>query len=200
MMREPIEWSQFYWYATDRPELPRVLLIGDSIVCGSREQVGQRLDGKATVAMMATSKIVGDPGFLLELELAFSDYLPQLVVFNNGLHGRNYADDFYRDGLLVAIERIRAKCPHAKLAWRSSTPVTVDGDPTTPDPVVNPLVERRNRIAAEVMAAHGIPVLDLYPILLNHPEYRLNDGYHYLPVGYDCIADFLAPKILELLK
>ena len=200
MKREPIEWSQFYWYETDHPELPRVLLIGDSIVAGSREQVGKRLAGRATIGMMATSKIVGDPGFLLDLEMAFSDYLPQVIVFNNGLHGRNCPDDFYRDGLGVAVERLQAKCPQAKLMWRSSTPVTVDGDPTTLDPVVNALVERRNRIAAEVMADYGVPVLDLYPILLNHPEYRVPDGYHYVAAGYERIADFLAPKILAALQ
>ena len=200
MIREPIEWSQFYWYATDHPERPRVLLIGDSIVVGSHGAVAERLSGKATIGMMATSKIVGDPGFLLELEMAFSDYLPQVIVFNNGLHGRDYDDAFYRDGLVVAIERIQAKCPHAKLLWRSSTPVTVDGDPMTLDPVVNALVERRNCIAAEVMKEHGIPVLDVYPLLLNHPEYRVSDGYHYKAEGYNCIADFLAPKLREALE
>ncbi|MBQ4479636.1 MAG: SGNH/GDSL hydrolase family protein [Victivallales bacterium] len=200
MIREPIEWSQFYWYATDQPELPRVLLIGDSIVVGSHGAVAERLSGKATIGMMATSKIVGDPGFLLDLELALSDYLPQVIVFNNGLHGRDYDDAFYRDGLVVALERLQAKCPHAKLLWRSSTPVTAEGDPTKPDPVVNALVERRNRIATEVMAERNIPVLDVYPLLLNHPEYRVPDGYHYKAEGYNCIADFLAPRIIEVLK
>ncbi len=199
MIREPIEWSQFYWYETDQPELPRVLLIGDSIVVGSREEVGKRLAGKATVGMMATSKIVGDPGYLLELELAFSDYLPQVIVFNNGLHGHDYTDDFYRDGLVVTIERLKAKCPNAKLAWRSSTPVTLKDKPAELDPVLNALVIRRNRIAAEVMEKQGIPVFDLYSQLLNHPELRLADGHHYLLEGYGYIADFLAPKILEML-
>ena len=200
MLREPIEWSQFYWYATDHPELPRVLLIGDSIVVGSASAVQKRLEGKATLATFASSKIVGDPGYLLELQLVFSDYLPQVIIFNNGLHGRDYDDAFYRDGLVAALKCIQAKCPNAKTAWRSSTPVTMEGDTATLDPVVNALVVRRNRIAAEVMDGRGIPVLDVYPELLDHPEYRVPDGYHYRQAGYDRIADFITPRILELLK
>lgn len=199
-IREPIEWSQFYWYKTDHPELPRVLLIGDSIVVGSASAVDARLGDQASLATFATSKIVDDPAYLLELDLVFSDYLPQVIVFNNGLHGRDYDDTFYRDGLVAALKHIQRKCPQAKLAWRSSTPVTVEGDTTTLDPKVNALVERRNRIAEEIMVEQGIPVLDVYPLLLGHPEYRVPDGYHYLQVGYDCIADFLTPHILEMLK
>ena len=197
MIREAIEWSQFYWYATDRAELPRVLLIGDSIVVGSAGAVQTRLGEHATLATFASSKIVGDPGYNLELELILSDYLPQVILFNNGLHGRDYPDDFYSAGLVVALERLQAKCPQAKLLWRSSTPVTVEGDPATLDPVVNALVERRNRIAAEVMTSRGIPVFDLYTHMLDHPELRVADGYHYLQPGYERIAEFLAPKILE---
>ena len=199
MIREEIEWAQFYWYATDHAELPRVLLIGDSIVVGSAAAMLRRLDGRATLATFASSKIVGDPGYNLELELVLSDYLPQVILFNNGLHGRDYSDDFYRAGLVVAIERLQAKCPQAKLLWRSSTPVTAEGDPATFDPEVNPLVERRNRIAAEIMAERGIPVFDLYAEMLGKPELRVADGYHYLPEGYERIADFLAPKVLASL-
>jgi len=62
--RESTEWCRFYWYNTENTTLPRVLLIGDSIVVGYNEKVVKRLEGKATVAFFSTSKCVGDPATL----------------------------------------------------------------------------------------------------------------------------------------
>ena len=70
MKREEIEWSQFYWFDSSRSDLKRVLLIGDSIVAGSREYAAKKLSGKATVAAFSTSKIVGDPAIHRELMIS----------------------------------------------------------------------------------------------------------------------------------
>lgn len=198
MDREKTEWSQFYWFDTDQQTLPRVLLVGDSIVVGSRQEVADCLQGTALVAAYSTSKIVGDPAIYRELSLALSDYHIDLIYLNNGLHGRNYSDDFYRKGLadLIAVLRQSSK---AKLAWRSSTPVSVKDKPDTLDPVINPIAVRRNQIAAEIMAQNKIPVNDLYQAILPHPEFRSNDGYHYTLEGYRFIAEHSAKFIRHLL-
>ena len=52
--REKVEWSQHYWCDTDDNTLPRVLLIGDSIVAGHRFDVSDRLKGIATVAAFSS--------------------------------------------------------------------------------------------------------------------------------------------------
>ena len=59
MKREKIEWCQFYWFDTPERHLPRILLIGDSIVVGHGQAVARRLQGVATVGFYATSKIAG---------------------------------------------------------------------------------------------------------------------------------------------
>ena len=55
MQRESIEWCQFYWFDTAAVHLPRILLIGDSIVAGHRQALAERLKGRATVAAFSTS-------------------------------------------------------------------------------------------------------------------------------------------------
>ena len=67
MQRESIEWCQFYWFDTAAVHLPRILLIGDSIVAGHRQALAERLKGRATVAAFSTSKIVGDPALPREI-------------------------------------------------------------------------------------------------------------------------------------
>mgnify|MGYP003331349719 CR=1 FL=1 len=56
--RENIEWTQHYWYdvAAGMEHLPRVLLIGDSIVQQSREFVRDRLKELAIVSDIKIAK------------------------------------------------------------------------------------------------------------------------------------------------
>jgi hypothetical protein len=70
--REQIEWCQFYWYDTPVKNLPRILLIGDSIVVGYGGMVADMMKDKATVGFYSTSKIVGDPAIYRELALALA--------------------------------------------------------------------------------------------------------------------------------
>jgi lysophospholipase L1-like esterase len=198
MEREKTEWCQFYWFDTSETTLPRVLLVGDSIVAGSRQYVADCLRGAAVVAAFSTSKIVGDPAIYRELSLALSDYHIDLIYLNNGLHGLTCTDDFYRNGLadLIAVLKQSTK---ATLAWRSSTPISVINKPETLDPVNNSIVVRRNQIAAEIMARNNIPVDDLYQAVVNHPELRSNDGYHYTPDGAQFIAEHTAKFIRKML-
>lgn len=196
MIRERIEWSQFYWFDSDRSDLKRVLLIGDSIVAGSRDDAAKILAGKATVAAFSTSKIVGDPAIQRELMLALADYPIDFIYFNNGLHGLDYDDAFYRRGLEEFIDFLTL-ISRAGLCWRHSTPITVSGKPEEFD-VRNEVVIRRNAIAAEVMGARGIPVDDMYGVVANRPEISSGDGFHYTAEGNRIIAGHAAETITRL--
>lgn len=198
MKRETIEWCQMYWFDTGVSNLPRILLIGDSIVAGHRAQVAERLKNTALVGGFSSSKIVGDPGFYRELELAMADYPIDMIYLNNGLHGLNCSDDCYRNGLEELIQFLRTNT-RARLFWRSSTPITVKNDPATLCPELNPTVIRRNRIAEELMKQYHIPTDDLYSLMLNHPEYRSPDGFHYNAAGINAQADHVAAWLKEAL-
>lgn len=197
MKRESIEWCQFYWFDTECAHLPRVLLIGDSIVAGHRQVLAQRLKGRAGIAAFSTSKIVGDPALSRELALALADYPIDLVVFNNGLHGLDCDDDVYRRGLVDFIDLLRLST-RARLVWRNSTPITVSGDPATLAPR-DAIVTRRNAIAADIMAQAGIPVIDLYAAMLGHPEFSAGDGFHYTAEGVATQAEVLEREIAPFL-
>ena len=58
MEREKIEWCEMRWFNADDDSLPRVLLIGDSIVIGYSGKVQELLAGIANVARLATSKCI----------------------------------------------------------------------------------------------------------------------------------------------
>jgi hypothetical protein len=62
IVRENIEWLDVWVPNTNATDLPRVLLIGDSITRGYFKDVEEKLKGKAHVARLATSKSVGDVG------------------------------------------------------------------------------------------------------------------------------------------
>lgn len=53
----------------------------------------------------------------------------------------------------------------------------------------------RNRTAAEVAAARGIPVNDLFTPVLEHPEYFADDGVHYNAAGVAVLGDAVVKAI-----
>lgn len=199
--REETEWCSMYWYDTGETKLPRVLLIGDSIVAGYNSTVAKLLKGKATVAYIASSKCVGDPAIYRELELVMKTYRFKLVHFNNGLHGFTTSEDDYARGLADYVDAIEAISPESKLIWANSTPITVSGSPDKLDPERNPRVCERNRLAAKIMHSRKIPVNDLYSLMLDRPELSSGDGYHYnqdgIRVQAEKVASVIADNLVE---
>lgn len=193
MIREKTEWSQFYWFDSGRNDLKRVLLIGDSIVAATRDYVAELLAEKATVAAFSTSKIVGDPAIQRELMLALADYPIDFIYFNNGLHGLGYDDAFYQRGL-EQFTNFLTLTSRAKLCWRHSTPITVNGKAEEFD-ARNDIIIRRNAIATKIMSKLDIPVDDMYRVLVNRPEISAGDGFHYKPEGNRIIAEHAAETI-----
>src|SRR5690348_11046894 len=67
--REAIEWCDIWISHANETNLPRILLIGDSIAREYYPEVEKRLAGKAFVARLATSRFLADPVLLKEIEL-----------------------------------------------------------------------------------------------------------------------------------
>ncbi len=122
-IRERIEWADIWVTDADKDDLPRVLLIGDSITRGYFDQVEKQLAGKAYCARLATSKCVADPAFLDEVQLLLKQYRFAVIHFNNGLHGFGYTEEQYRNGLVDLMATFQKHAPDAKLIWASSTPI-----------------------------------------------------------------------------
>src|SRR6478736_2357019 len=85
--RESIEWCDIWITHANETNLPRVLLIGDSIVRDYYPEVEKQLAGKAFVGRLATSRFVTDPVLLKEIKMVLSGTQFEVIQFNNGMHG-----------------------------------------------------------------------------------------------------------------
>jgi lysophospholipase L1-like esterase len=189
MQREQYEWVNLWWEEAADAKTPRVLLIGDSICVGYRPHVQRMLEG-FRVDQMATSKALDDPAFFKELRYMLGEYPYRAVHFNNGLHGVHADDADYEQGCRRALEMIRAAC--SRVAVALSTPVTQVGQTDRADPKMDALVCRRNAIVTGIAAELCMDANDLYTPMLGHPEYRLEDGYHYNEDGRQAQARLVA--------
>lgn len=192
---ERIEWSDVWVVDADRDNLPKVLLVGDSIVKGYYDQVEARMAGKAACARYATSKFLGNPDYLVELGLLLKRHDFDVIHINNGLHGWDYSEEEYRQGLEALLAALKRDAPGAKIIWCMTTPVRSSGDLSQFDAGQNDRVIARNKIAGELMEAAEIPINNLYETVRDHPDYFAGDGVHYNDKGRAAQAEQVAAII-----
>ena len=179
--------------------LPRVLLIGDSILNGYQGQATKLLAGKANVDLWVNPYNQSEHvNKLLAEVLANGPY--DVVVFNMGLHG--WQEGRIKPGTFEPlmkgyVEVLKAKLPKAKLFWASSTPVTVKGKPNELNAEINPIILEQNRLAAKVMAEMGVPVLDYYALLVDRRELARGDMFHWNKPAYDLLAQTAVDAIVR---
>src|SRR5437868_15374567 len=94
--REAIEWCDVWITHANETNLPRVLLIGDSIARDYFGEVEKRLAGRAFVGRLATSRFVADTVLHKEIESVLSGANFNVIVFNNGMHGWQHSEEEYR--------------------------------------------------------------------------------------------------------
>ncbi len=184
------------------PNRPRVLLIGDSILNGYRQQVIKELTGEAYVDCWVNpyhqsthvNKLLGEV-------LEHGPY--DVVHFNMGLHG--WQEGRIKEGTFKPLTRayvevIQEKLPEAKLIWASSTPVTEKGNPKELDSEIDPVIVEHNRLAAEVMKDMHVPVSDFYALLVDQRELARGDRFHWTAPAYKILADQTVQSIRTALK
>jgi len=183
-------------------KLPRVLLIGDSILNGYQGHATKLLAGKANVDLWVNpyNQSEGVNKLLGEV-LANGPY--DVVVFNMGLHG--WQEGRIKPGtfeplMKAYVEVLKAKLPKAKLLWASSTPVTVKGKPTEINAEINPNIIEQNRMAAKVMAEMNVLVVDFYGLLIDKRELARGDMFHWTAPAYGLIAQAAVDAILKELS
>ncbi|MBM3498495.1 MAG: SGNH/GDSL hydrolase family protein [Armatimonadetes bacterium] len=194
VVREQYEWFNIWWDCANDPALPRVLLIGDSIACGYSAVVTRELQGTYHVDRLGTSRSLNDPVLLQTTEMMLREFPYRAVHFNNGLHGFHLDGPAYTAALREYVALIKRLEPDATLIWGNSTPITKNGEPQTLDPK-NEVVTARNALAAEVMQAVGLPTDDLYAVVIDKPELRSPDGYHYNGEGNEVLGKAVAAAL-----
>lgn len=195
---EKIEWT---W--TDRPEasqpnLPNVLLVGDSITRGYYPAVAKNLAGAANVYLFATSCSSGDPRLPGQLHDYFSMMGVKFTVihFNNGMHGWGYTEQQYVSGLPGMIAALLAGAPQSRLLWATTTPVLHD---STTGESTNARIDQRNRFATDLMMKDGILTDDQHALMLAHQDTH-NGDVHFTAEGSSIQAAQVAQLIRQALK
>jgi lysophospholipase L1-like esterase len=188
--RENIEWTDVWFPNSNAHDLPRVLLIGDSITRGYFTAVEKNLQGKAYCARIATSKAIGDPALISQLATLMPEAKFDVVHFNIGMHGWAYSEDEYRSRLPELLAAIRKGAPGAKLVWASTTPVRKDKEAGAS----NARIAERNRIAREFFLKEGVGIDDLNGLMAAHGDLH-SDDVHFNAEGYAILAAQVAESV-----
>jgi len=191
--------------------LPRVLLIGDSILNGYLQTVIRKLSGKAYVDAWV-NPLCQSEEFNKKLGEVLDKGPYDVVHINLGLHG--WQKDRTVPGVAekqprippgqfepltkAFVEVMRSKCPKARIIWASTTPITVKGNPTELDPEYNTVIVEHNRMAAKVMNEMSVPVNDFYGMLVNRLDLKANE-LHWKGPAYTIIGNACADSVMAAL-
>lgn len=198
-----------------KPEnLPKVVLLGDSIRMGYAPFVEKQLVGKAEVwapdeNCRTTDNIIYNMNSWIKMQA------PDLVHINAGLHDiRTLTYDskpgetivksaHYRDNLETIFKWIQENVG-CKTIWATTTPVIDERIKARNGSFVryDADVRKINKIAFKVAKKYNVPVNDLYSFVKNEigEEGMKKDGVHFLPEGNEKLGTQVAAKILEVIK
>lgn len=173
-----------YAPVADRPGLPRVLLLGDSISIGYTVDVRRLLEGKANVHRPAEN--CRHSGFGLEqLDKWLGAGKWNVIHFNFGLHDlivREGPDQQvplpqYEPNMRKLVGRLKQTA--AKLIWCSTTPI-----PSGTGSRMQGEEMRYNAVAAKIMKEMNVPVNDLHSFALPRLfSIQLPANVHFTPQG-----------------
>lgn len=196
--KESIEWCDIWISHANETNLPRVLLIGDSITRAYYPEVETKLAGKAYVGRLSSSAFISDPALLKQIEMVLSQYKFDVIHFNNGMHGWQHSEKEYEEAFPKFLKTIQKYAPKAKLIWANTTPLKVS--PTLPasDQATDERIAARNAIALKFVQAQGIPVDDLNTPMRRHPEFH-SDNVHFNDQGIELQAGQVAAEVEKLL-
>ena len=199
--RESIEWCDIWISHANETNLPRVLLIGDSITRAYYPEVEKNLAGKAYVGRLSSSAFISDPILLKQIEMMLSEYKFDVIHFNNGMHGWQHSEKEYEQAFPKFLETIQKYAPDAKLIWANTTPLKVSPNlpPENQTQATAERIVRRNEIASKWVQAKGIPVDDLNMPMRGHPELH-SDNVHFNDKGIAIQAAQVAAQIEPFLR
>ena len=200
----------------DNPNLPNVLIIGDSISIGYTLPVRKLLEGKANVFRPEVN--CEHSGFgARNIEKWIGNKKWDVIHFNFGIwdthymyHGKmvlekdlpniNIKEVKFRhttDEYINNLKKILAslKKTGAKLIWTTTTPFTYYDEPT------KKLLLKNNEEAVKLMKNENVQIDNLYNCALpNLKKWLSNDGYHFSELGYEQLGKQVASSITSALN
>jgi len=197
---------------TTTADLPRVVIVGDSIRMSYAPTVIAQLAGKANVVSPEANG--GDSSNVLKhLDAWVIEKKPVVVHFNCGIHDTKkfkatgkyqVSPEQYEANLRKIVARIR-KETGAVVLFATTTPILDDRAARTRSDrdyeLLGASVRQYNAIAERVMQELGVPVNDLHAALSDPgPEFKLedligNDGVHLQPEARQLLGKTVAAFI-----
>lgn len=196
---ENIEWTNVWIPSAPKNDLPRVLLIGNSITQGYYPVVETSLKGKAYIARYTTSRGIIDPALFNEIKNLVAHHSFDVIHFNNGLHGIAYSPAQYESGLDKLVRLLKKHAKGAVLIGATSTAVLPGFKGWKSDEFNQNLILTRNEILFKVCRNHNIEVNDLYPVTASQAEWFSPDKIHYNEQGKEALGRQTAAVILKAL-
>jgi lysophospholipase L1-like esterase len=182
-------------YVKDDPNLPRVLIIGDSISRGYTTPVRHALKGKVNLHRAPAN--CGKLAYgIKNLDIWLGDKSNKwdVITFNFGIHDRKTPDSSYTNELKALTMKLQAT--GAKLIWVNTTPV-----PKGAAEYVEDNSERVNKLASEIMTELNIPIVDLYSKAKAVPsEHKIANNCHFRDGGYVLLGAEVSANILSVLS
>jgi acyl-CoA thioesterase-1 len=186
----------------DRPGLPRVLLIGDSVSIGYTFKVRALLANVANVHRIPQNGGSTRIG-LINLDSWLEGPKYDVIHVNFGLHDAEYGPmggpkvdlPTYAQNVKTIIEKL--KSTGARVIWATTTPVPADaliahgqrkgqwGD-----------VVAYNKEAVQTAQSEGVGIDDLYGVIKPHEaELQRPQNVHFNPDGSEALAESVAASI-----
>ena len=198
-------------------ELPKVVLIGDSLRLSYASVVATQLQGKAVV--ISPKENGGDSNSVsAHLEKWAIQAQPDIVHFNCGIHDtKKYkatgkfqvSPEEYEANLRDIVQRLR-KDTHAVVVFATTTPILDDRAAAAREgreyELLESSVEQYNAIAKKVMAELKVPVNDLHAALAKpSPPHSVKtllgiDGVHLTNDGKTILGQQVAQFLGEVLS
>lgn len=192
--KEVKEWLRLWCDDTTNDDLPRVLLIGDSINEGYQGHVRNMLAGIAYVDYVSTSYSLDNPIYeKMIVELAKNSHY-DLITYNFGLHGAHLSARSYR----ARYEKVLLKLLKCAPVIPVSTTMVYKPESNRPNAYWKKRVLARNAALYELAEKHNLPVCDLYKVCLTIPvSMRTSDGVHFAQEGYNILATAMTAVLRE---
>lgn len=206
--------SLFAKDASQKPDLPKVLIIGDSISIGYTPHVSQLLKDRAIVEHHKGNAQHTGTG-LKKLDQWVGKTKWDVIHFNWGLWDLCYRHpksttqgkrDKINGTLTTSLEQYeknldalvaRLKKTEAKLIWAHTTvvPEKETGRKIGDD-------NKYNDVATKIMKKHGVTINDLNSLTRKFPAdlFKKPGDVHYTNEGYKRIAKQVADEVLMILK
>ena len=208
------EYSNAFYNPVDNPDLPNVLVIGDSISIGYTIEVREILKGKADVYRIRGNAKHSSYG-LQNIEKWVAKQHFDIIHFNWGLWDICYRSpeaktpghrdkkngtltitpEVYKSNLEAIVKKLTNT--KAKLIWAETTPVpSKEAGRKVGDSI------KYNLIASEIMSENNVRINNLHSYAFeNLDKIQIAEGdVHFTKEGYSYLAKKVAKEIEQMIK